>query len=631
MIVLFVVLIAAFLIYVGLIYSSATSAKFTISNVGLHDISDPIGALLSRQIDIDLYINVEGHGFLSVPVKSFQGQVYLEDTYVGNIKSTEPFSIPPSGTTTVHLTFHLDLTTVSLTDVQNIADTVSSHNGEVKIGFDGYAEPIIVVFPITVPIKHDIFALTYSDAPQVTSMYWDNTSADVTTPTGFHVTLKNVFRGSPVNGIFNLVVREDIALGFDVDARLYQFSVQLPSGESRTFADTFVPYKNRSTRGFFLKAEWGTKTLTEQESAYPPRLNVIEGALNLADVYWKVNGVATTACIVGDQVEAHIIVSASGAPIEDTITIKIRKDIVSSLDTDFKVTEFNVLMDTGQSSEYVVTFEPNEPSSGNLRGYFVEIEGYLSWTMPSDYPPRLHVAGGSLGLVNVYWTRNGTTVSSCTVGDEIVGHVTVIANGGPVEGTVTVRIRKDIAGGLDTDFKILAFNVSLTTSQSAEYLVTFVPDSPTGGSLRGYFIEIEGSLSWTMPSSYPPRLTVTQTEGNPSITNVWWTINSQIVTVAQQGQTVTAHVLIKAEGGTLNGNATVHVRKDLALLPDQDYVVQSFFLSLSKDDTVEFTVTFTASDKSGLTFRGYFVQVDLQPWNSIWTMASSYPPRLGVT
>jgi hypothetical protein len=251
--------------------------------------------------------------------------------------------------------------------------------------------------------------------------------------------------------------------------------------------------------------------------------------------------------------------------------------------------------------------------------------------MPSDYPPRLHVAGGSLGLVNVYWTVGGTPVSSCTVGDEVVGHVAVIADGGPVEGTVTVSIRKDIALGLDTDFKVLAFNVSLTTSQSAEYLVTLVPDSPSGGSLRGYFVEIEGSLSWTMPSSYPPRLTVTQTEGNPSITNVWWTINNQIVTVAQQSQTVTAHVVIKAEGGTVNGNVTVHVRKDLALSPDQDFVVQSFSLSLLKDATVEFSVTFTAQDKSGLTFRGYFVQVDLQPWNNTWTMGSSYPPRLNVT
>jgi LEA14-like dessication related protein len=611
-------------------YFSATSAKFSFVSISFPGVTDLVGAITSRQLDLDLYFKIEGNGFVSIPVKSLQGQVYLEDVYIGNIKSTEPLQIPASGTTTAHVLVHLDFSAISAADIQDVVTSVTSHNYEVKFGFNGYVEPVIMFFPITIPLQHDMFMLTLSDAPQVSAISWDSPSVNVGEPVGFHVTVRNVFRGSSVDGVLDLAVREDIASSSDVDAKIYHFTVQLSPGESRTYSDTFTPYKKRSTRGFFLKTQWGTKTLAEQESAYPPRLQVLEGTLTLANVYWKVNGVTTTTCNIGDQVEAHVVVSAIGGPVEDSIKSKIRKDISTGLDTDLKAVDFNVSLATGQSAEYAVTFTPDKPSGGSLRGYFVEIEGDLSWTMPSNYPPRLHVVGGSLGLVNVYWTVSGAPVSSCIVGDTVIGHVNVIANGGPVEGAVTVKIRKDIAAGLDTDFKVLTFDVSLATSQTAEYVVAFAPDTPTGGSLRGYFVEIEGSLSWTMPSSYPPRLTVTQTEGTPSITNFWWTINDQIVTVAQQGQTVVAHVLIKAEGGALDGDVTVHVRKDLALSPDEDYVVQSFSLSLSKDETVEFTITFTASDKSGLTFRGYFIQVDLQPWDNTWTMGSSYPPRLKV-
>jgi hypothetical protein len=41
-------------------------------------------------------------------------------------------------------------------------------------------------------------------------------------------------------------------------------------------------------------------------------------------------------------------------------------------------------------------------------------------------------------------------------------------------------------------------------------------------------------------------------------------------------------------------------------------------------------VTFIASDKSGFSFRGYFIEVDFDSWGNSWTMESDYPPRLTV-
>jgi len=129
--------VASFLIYLGLLYVSAVSAKYSISRINLLNVSDPVRAILSRQLDIDLYLSIEGRGPLSVPVKSLSGQVYLEDKYVGNIRSAEPFKIPASGAVTAHLTFHLDLSGISVSDIQYIVNSISSHGGEVKIGFDG--------------------------------------------------------------------------------------------------------------------------------------------------------------------------------------------------------------------------------------------------------------------------------------------------------------------------------------------------------------------------------------------------------------------------------------------------------------------------------------------------------------
>jgi len=512
---IFISLVALPLSYLGMLYVSATSASYSISSVSFPQTTD-LEVLLSRQLDIKLYLRIEGHGPLSVPIKSFHAQIYLEDVYVGNIQTSEPFSIPVSGASTVPLTFHLDLSSVSLSDIQRVIEAVSSHNGEVNIKFDGFVEPIILFFPITVPIKYNAYLLTISDAPKITSMDWDSTSGAVGESVTFHITVKNVFRGSSINGTLNVIVREDVASGPDVDVRVYQFPVELSPGESKTFSDSFIVYRKASTRGFFLKALWGTRVLAEQEDRYPPRLSI---------------------------------------------------------------------------------------------------------------------AKETLSLVNAYWTVGGKTVTSCEVGEEVTAHIIIKANKATVNGAIKVKILKDSPLLPDREVKVKTFIVSLNKDESRDFTLKFIPDEATGENLRGYFIEIEGDLSWIMPSTYPPRLRVneaSQAKGIPVIQSIWWTVNDQVVTEAKQGQTVKAHVQIKAAGGAVRGTVTIRIRKDLALLPDEDYVVQSFQLNLSKDQIIELTVTFSAEQKSGAAFKGYFIQVDFDSWGTKWTMTSSYPPRLKV-
>jgi len=299
---IFALLLVLPLGYLGLCYISATSASYSISGVSFSQ-TNIMEALLSRQLDMKLYLRIKGHGPVSVPVKSFHSQIYLEDVYIGNIEINEPFSIPAFGTSTVPLTFHLDLSTISLSDIQHIVETILLHNGEVKIRFDGYIEPIILFLPITIPIKYSVYALTVSNAPRIVSMNWDSTSVAAGESVTFHITVKNVFRHSIVKGTLRVIVREDVILGSDVDAKVYQFPVQLSPSETKTFSGSFTTYKRISTRGFFLKALWENQVLAEQENKYPPRLSVIKGTLSLVNAYWTVNG--KTVYIMQNRRRSH--------------------------------------------------------------------------------------------------------------------------------------------------------------------------------------------------------------------------------------------------------------------------------------------------------------------------------------
>jgi hypothetical protein len=450
--------------------------------------------------------------------------------------------------------------------------------------------------------------------------------------------VENVFRGSTVDGVLEVIVREDVAVDFDVDAKVYHFTVHLTPGKSQTFSESFEPYKGGSTRGFFLKVKWGNSVLAEQESRYPPRLSVIEGTLSLVDVYWTVGGSRVTNCKFGDEVVAHVVLKASDAPVEDTIKIKIRKDLMLLPDEDVSVMTLNVFLEKDELKEFTSSFIPSEPSGGSLRGYFVEVEGDLSWTMPDTYPPRLRVGtGGTPSVVDAWWTSYAGTVTEVKKGEAVQAHVRIEASGGDLQGTVTIRVRKDLPYLPDEDYVTQTYTISLKENEKTDLTIAFIASESTSPSFRGYFVQVDfvtWSTSWTMESSYPPRLKVVEEiseEGTPSLQNVWWTVNEQIVTEAKQGQTVKAHIQVRAVGGNVKGTLTIHIRKDLALLPDEDYKAESFNIDLPENQIIELVVTFSAAEKSGLSFRGYFVQVDFDSWGTTWTMESSYPPRLKVT
>jgi len=114
-------------------------------------------------------------------------------------------------------------------------------------------------------------------------------------------------------------------------------------------------------------------------------------------------------------------------------------------------------------------------------------------------------------VVEVFWRADGRRVTTAGVGDEVEAHVIIKATG-KYEGSIVVKIRKDISLWFDSDHSITTVPANLRGGQEIELELMFVPDEASGGSLRGYFVEVEFSAthtSWVMESSYPPRLNVT--------------------------------------------------------------------------------------------------------------------------
>ena len=136
-----------------------------------------------------------------------------------------------------------------------------------------------------------------------------------------------------------------------------------------------------------------------------------------------------------------------------------------------------------------------------LVGIIVAFALLSTWFVRVRYAPIVQDA---------FWEVDGQRVTTAKVGAEVKAHVVIRATGEYV-GSVAVKIRKDVVVWFDSDYNVLTMPVNLVGGQEKEIEFVFVPDKPSGGGLRGYFIEIEFKATrtgWVMENSYPPRLRV---------------------------------------------------------------------------------------------------------------------------
>lgn len=134
--------------------------------------------------------------------------------------------------------------------------------------------------------------------------------------------------------------------------------------------------------------------------------------------------------------------------------------------------------------------------------------------MSNSYPPRLKVTitlQGTPQVADAYWKIGSTRVTTAKVNDRVEAHVTIQAVGGPLDGYVTIRVRKAIALWPDSDFMVQTFQISVSNGEETDVSLTFYPDESSGGFLQGYYMEVDLTTwnnKWMMANSYPPRLKV---------------------------------------------------------------------------------------------------------------------------
>lgn len=119
--------------------------------------------------------------------------------------------------------------------------------------------------------------------------------------------------------------------------------------------------------------------------------------------------------------------------------------------------------------------------------------------------------GGTLPLVlEAFWQTNGKNVTVAYLGYEVELHVVIKASE-QYTGSISTKVKKDIAYWFDNDYAVKTYPINLAANQVSELKMTFSPDEASQGRMRGYFSQIDFSgagTNWVMADSYPPRLQV---------------------------------------------------------------------------------------------------------------------------
>lgn len=618
----------------------AISENVRIEGIELNDIQVHQTFGIPTRFMLELGVRVRNPTPYVVDLERFTYSIYIEDELIDDgVKSSVVIPARSVATTTVDLD-------VSSKEILSTLWSLIQQKGSVRYRITGIIDAPIKMFGViksfTVSVPYDVrgtFSSSYILPLSVIEARWTTNTAQANSQAQAYVLLE---ASTSVEGTLRVVVKKDLALATDVDAYYEDFSVSF-SGR-REFRLHWTPTESSSgnLRGYHLEVWFNGQKIYTMPDGYPPRLLVTsQPQPEVIDAYWRIDGNKVSEVESEKEVDAVVMLRLSTGDYSGQVKIDIRKDLALQLDKSFISRSFYVSLSSGGSKQLVLGFSPDEISSGTLRGYFIEVstgKGIL-YTMLSAYPPRLVVAEKAvtptLLVIEAYWKSGGRRMDTAYVDQEVKAVINLRASNADFKGNIIFDIRKDLALRPDKSHISQTISLSLSKDQARVLEVTLLPNEASSSSMRGYFIEIRrptGKVVYTMPSSYPPRLTVNEevTEGAPSLLNVWWTVNDQVVTVAQKGQTVKANIRIRAQGGSVKGIITIRIRKDIALLPDEDHKVQSLTLSLSKDQVADAVVTFAASEKSGLTFRGYFVQIDFDSWGTKWTMDSSYPPRLKV-
>lgn len=244
------------------------------------------------------------------------------------------------------------------------------------------------------------------------------------------------------------------------------------------------------------------------------------------------------------------------------------------------------------------------------------------WTVDTESFDFIDIGPSSLSVDFNGWYVGSDMVTEANKSDLVTVKIN-LSNG--ESGTYIIRVRRDISLSADETVVELSFSYDGT---SAYRELSFIPPYATDeSSTSGYYVDIlkDSNTIWTMSSSYPPRLEVTNTSPTSlSINFDGWYVGSSLVTTANKSDTVIAKL-------TLSGGSThyiMRIRRDISWASDE--TVKHLILDYDGSSvTVELSFTPPyATNESGT--NGYHIDLLDGSTTTIWTMTDNYPPRLTV-
>ena len=402
-----------------------------------------------------------------------------------------------------------------------------------------------------------------------------------------------------------------------------------------TFTNTTYPTPTPTHTSTPIPTPTPTPTRTSTPAPTPTRTPV--GQAVVTSAYWQVGNSTVTTAHIHDTVLAKAVINAQGGPISGTYSIRVRKDVALAPDYDCAQTSGTISLTANQSQTISLSWSPNEATEDTaLRGYFIVVDfnGSTIYIMS----PRLTVSSTSsvqAVVTSAYWQVGSSNVTTANISDTVIAKAVIKAQGGSISGTYKIKVAKDIHWGFDYDYAQSSGNISLAANQSQTISLSWSPDEAVtaNNALNGYYIvvNLNGSDIYVMSANYPPRLRVSSTPSVQAVvTSAYWQIGSSNVTTAHVGDAVKANVVVKAQGGPIYGTLKILVSRDVTLWPDPDYAQYSTTINISEGQSKTYYCNFSPNEATSGDFNGYRIAVYFNDVN-IYTMSSSYPPRLTVT
>ena len=116
-----------------------------------------------------------------------------------------------------------------------------------------------------------------------------------------------------------------------------------------------------------------------------------EKKITVEEAYWTKDNDRIEVAGEGDKVVANVVIRSIRA-VDDTVVLKVRKDLGLRFDKDVKRSEEKITLDENELTILKLEFVVDRREKG-LVGYFVEVnlDGDTIYTMKDEYPPRLEI------------------------------------------------------------------------------------------------------------------------------------------------------------------------------------------------------------------------------------------------